>query len=322
MIEIKIDGLGSLQSFLKTVQSDCVDVAIGGGSAVFLANSPEIFCTWRTIASSGEERLRIPKSILAKLVERGRLLVDVVDGVVRMEMISEKGTYCTVSFAKQGFLTELYEEKLELLREREEGGEFDLSQFKTLYRIASNTNSILNVDGGVAVVNGTIGRVYQEVEVNERFALTPFAYSVLTRCSNKVRSLDNFLIAESNSLAVIATKCKSFDNSEYMLFKEQKAAAVATINLGGIRWFASKVKLSSFLEINLDRGKARVVTDSITYEIPVELSNIVTKNPNLGSLKLPVCVMEEFLKELGSNFTLAKKKTFTQLRSGKIMVVF
>ena len=327
MYKIFILDVASLNTFLSTADTDYVNAIISKGNSHLLVNQTEVFTilNLKTITSEPDCHVRIPKVILAKLVRSGSIELKILDGFVEMKLLDEnENCYCTAKFLKQDFPMNDYKLKTELIKNLTEKSSIDLAQFESLEKLMRTTKSILNVSDGVALLVATNGRVYKEVNSSYKFAVTQFAYNLRKRCSKTVYNVDNFLIAQNNGLTVIVNKCKSFSNSEYTLFTEQKASIVCSIGLTDLKYFLSRMHSdNSKIKLNLQTKTSHFNLGTISYEVPIEVSNLKC-TPNADySVTIPESIVREVLFSIETGgATLAKKRTFTQIRVKNLLIVF
>lgn len=327
MYKIFILDVALLNTFLAAADTDYVNAIIGKGNSHLLINQAEVFnvLDLKTITTEPDCHVRIPKVILAKLIRSGSIELRISDGIVEMKLLDEhENCYCTVKFLKQDFPVNDYKFKMEVIRNLSDEAQIDLAQFESLEKLMRTTKSILNVSDGVAMIVATNGRVYKEVSSNYKFAVTQFAYSLLKRCSEIVYNVDNFLIAQKNGLTVIVNKCKSFSNSEYTLFTEQKASIVCGIGLTDLKYFLNKMHSdNSNIKLNLQNRTSHFNLGTISYEVPIEVSDLKGV-PNADyTVSIPESIVREVLFSIETKgATLAKKRTFTQIRIKNLLIVF
>lgn len=328
MYKVFILNPATLKTFLIAADTDYVNAILDSGNSRFLINQAEIFSvlSLKTITNDKRCYLRIPKVILSKLTREGSIEFTVLDGIVEARMLNDKEVcYCTAKFIKQDFPLIDFKFKMNLIERASQNSEIiDLAQFESLEKIMKATKSILNVADGTAMITATNGRVYKEVKNSYKFAVTPFSYSVLKRCSKEIFSIDNYLVAQKDGLMVAVNKCKSSDNYEYKLFREQKASTVCELSLTDLKYFLSRISNGeTSIKLDLEKRITHFSVGTISYEIPIMITNL-RQTPNANSIiDIPNSVMREVLFNLDTKGAiLSKKRTFTQIRINDLLIVF
>lgn len=328
MFKIFILDVNLLKTFLTATDTDYVNAIISNGFSHLLINQAEIFSVLdlKTITKEESCHLRIPKVILSKLIREGSMELSISDGMVEAKLLNEKeNCYCTVKFIKQDFPINDFKYKMDLIGHATENQEqIDLTQFESLEKIMRTTKSVLNVSDGVAMLTATLGRVYKEVSPSYKFAVTPFAYNLLKRCSKLAFSVDNYLVAQNNGLLIAVTKCKSSDNSEYKLFLEQKASLVCEIGLIDLKYFLSRIPSSdAIIKFIVTDKEAHFNLGSISYSVPIAVSKLRQSGGDNALATIPESIIREVLFNIETDGAiLAKKRTFTQIRVKDLLIVF
>lgn len=327
MYKIFILDVALLNTFLFAADTDYINAIVSKGHTHLLINQTEVFniLDLKTITKESDCHIRIPKVILAKLARSGSIELTIVDGMVEMKLLdTQENCYCTAKFLKQDFPMSDYKLKMGLLQRLTSDDRIDLAQFESLEKLMRTTKSILNVSDGVAMIVATNGRVYKEVNPNYKFAVTQFAYSLLKRCSDKIYNVDNFLIAQNSGLTIIVNKCKGFSNSEYTLFTEQKASLVCEIGLTDLKYFLNRMHSdNASIKLNLENRVSHFSQGTISYEVPIEVSNLKSAPNDDHIAVIPESIVREVLFTLETKGAiLAKKRTFTQIRIKNLLIVF
>ena len=118
--------------------------------------------------------------------------------------------------------------------------------------------------------------------------------------------------------------CKSFSNSEYTLFTEQKASVVCGIGLTDLKYFLNKMHSdNSNIKLNLQNRTSHFNLGTISYEVPIEVNDLKGA-PNADyTVSIPESIVREVLFSIETKgATLAKKRTFTQIRIKNLLIVF
>lgn len=342
LYKVFIKDIALLKIFLSINDTDYVDVILNDEKSSMVTNTGEIFSilNLRTLAKSeslptGKEeveslhdnvKIRIPKVILAKFVREDSIEIEIEGDMISASLLNENDVcYCKIRFTKQNFPVIGFKEKIDTInRAMREQSTIDLEEFSSLDKMIKTTKSILNVSDGVAMIAAFNSRVYREVKQTSKFAVTAFAYSVLKRCSTVVYNIDNYLIARNGGLFVVVNKCKGFSNEEYPLFKTQKASLVCEIDLTDVKDFLSKIPVNcTYIGIGIKNRMSVFNDGNVIYEVPIKIGKLNTVSENLSEVKIPKVLFHEILFNLDLHkITLAKKKTFTQLRCNDLMIVF
>lgn len=328
MYKLFIADTNLLHTFLSVADTDYINAVLGNENSNLLINQFEIFSVLniKTVTDDKDCRIRIPKEILSKLVREGTIEIEIVDGMIHFSIFNDKNIcYCKAKFIKQDFPVADYKQKMEVINKSIKNNcEIDLTQFASLEKIMKVTKSILNVSDGVAMLTALNGRVYKEVDRSYRFAVTPFSYGILKRCSDVAYDLDNYMIAQRGGLTVVITKCKGYENLEYSLFLKEKASVICNVNLTDLKYFIYKMSVDSpTIVLNVESRISHFDSSNISYDIPIQLSDLKRTSDNIKEIEIPESVMKSVLFNVDvSNLILAKKKTFTQIRTTDLLIVF
>lgn len=334
MFRVFVEDLATFKLFLDLNDSEYVDAFLSKGRSTFVSDSPEIFgcigIKTETGISDVNTIIRVPRKVLLNLVDLGSIDFCFKDDKVRVTFNDSLDTkMCEVSFTRQDVYADKYKNKMELLTnlDNTRSKDFiDVSEYDILCRAGNSAGAIISANLGVICIrlSGT-GRIYKRLAENHTFSITASALKVLTRCSDKVFNIENFLGSSLNGLTVLATKCRGEYNEEFNAIEESGSRFKCDIELGAMRSFIAKVRPTvDYIELDLDGKVCLIDQGRLVYSVPIRITNVISSGEqDLGKLKIPMTVIKEAIfvsKSCG--FKLSKKRNFTHLENKDMIILF
>lgn len=331
MYRIEMSDSKVMGSFISINDVDYVDVFLCNDKVKFVTNSAELFAELElpVTKSKGEEnfQFRIHKKTLASMVTGDYLILSKESDRISASFYNEYGVLnYACSFDQQVVAEGSYAEKMELAEQTKEGMTFDVSALTNLGRVAKTSTGVINVDRRVASVflrNGA--RVYREVDTPMSFAVTSKALDALRKSNCKVISVRDFLLARNDGFYVMATKTRLTTNEEYDFIKEFGAKFVATVGLGSLFRFMSKLKIiSDLVELRVGQSDCLISDSHYEYKVPIVFKGAqLAPGAECDSIAVPLTLLTGTLAMLGYNeFNIRVTKNFTQLTADKYTVVW
>lgn len=335
MFKCYVQDIGTFKLFLKLNDTDYVDVLLNKGMSSFISNSPSLFGCYsvatETTAVFEPLELRIPVKLLEHLLCEGSFYVEKLENDIRMSFYDIANTKVgAATFVYQTIFTDSYEHKLNLLANTKAYGKpINMQELYRLCKISKTSSGVITLGKGLA--GSTIskrGRVFYIPSDNllkeQQFSISASSMLLLLKLSQNVFSAENFLGASKNGLTLLATKCRGDSNDGYELLEEAKAKFRCDVDIERVVNFIKNTKINiNALHLDIEQRICTFEQTYSSYEIPFAVANL-EKSPKatLEPLVIPISIINEISSGLDMNFTIEKKKNFSKITQGNMLVYF
>lgn len=331
IFNIKIDDTKKILDFLNITDSESVDVCISNNTALFICNTVDIFVTLKMNCKSSvgakDVSFRIKSSFLSKLVIEGSISFEFIEDnqiKVSFKHLNNSIAYSFI-MKKQIVYRDLYADKLNILTNIKNYEKIDLSELELFRKITSTNDCILNISNKVASLNYGNIRVYKEVNMNCNFAVYTKTFRALTKFSNYVFNIENFLCIATKELFIVANKCKLNNNEEYAYLKEQKSAYRSVVDFTNLRYITNKLNIKDeYAIMDFEKKSAEIKYKGTIFSVPlVERDVKHSDNFKLGQIGIPLHLLKGIFNKIPNcEFVYDKKKYFSKLEQNGLILIF
>ena len=333
MYKLKIEDINSFYHFLKLNAIEYIDAFLNKGDSIMVSNTNEVFAyySFKTDAgiNSSGDIIRLPRKDLINLTVEGSIIVDVDEDKVILSFYdgtqgSEIET-CSVQLNKQLAFTATYERKLDLIQRFSDYDKFRLEDFGFMCKIGRNTGSIISINNGLASIalSGN-SKIFKEVPEDLYFAVSASVLGQMLSVSSTIYNIENYLGVYSKRYLILANKCRGDLNDDYKQIINQKSSFEFRVDLTSVKNFLSKMHPSDdALLIDADNGYCDFIDGSKTFRVPVHIKDVKKIPDTIGAVKFPLYLFKEVFSAVNvSDVYLSKKKFFTKLKIGNLILVY
>lgn len=319
MIEfsINIDKEKEIKEFLSNNDLAFVSVIAMSHGVYFVCDSTEIYThiSFPIISKNNfKDNLifRVPRNKIIALLCDGILKFSVTDEQVKLKFMDKE--YKPKYSFKCKFQADLlgsFLRKLQILEEAEEYAQIDLNEIGILTRFAKSLNTNVKCKKDTACVELKGGTIYKKIN-NMTFNCSGKLLSLLNRYTAKAYNVQNYLVYKSLDKAIIVTKHRDDFNSELEFIAQQKALYLAEFSLVNIIDITKRIQFKEgYFVLDLNNQRAEYIEDTSSYEISVDVSNVVDvrnetrANKSIDDMNLEALLLDENLsldtEKVGAN---------------------
>lgn len=335
MHKIGIVNSTIFKDFLGMTTAGYIDLILSGKSALFVADTTEMFVVMPLLADPMENPIdiscRLPRDILQKLLVDGHMTVDAKDGIIYVVLYNALGNkICGFQLNQQVIYTSSYKDKLQLTGAELDGPAVDILDLSDMLHIGRLSKAAINIADGVAcLMLSNSSRVYKKFNGAFTACITAEMLWKLRNCNKLAFSAENYVCSKGEHMTALATKTRSYSNEEFQTIvgpnSIYKSSFIASIDFSNLKSFLLKMRpkiTSVFVDIN--KQHCTIEAERTVFEIPIPIKDaMVSPNIQYSGFFIPVEVVFHVIANLKSAvFTIKQKKSFIECSQEDLYVLF